>query len=180
MKLFTPFWPAYRVAPIQPIGSRLLGWVEWLTLSLTTITPGMAALRTLAKVWAFSHATCPSLLRICSCANSDLENDRFYLYQIKLRQSDPRGSTITVWDEGPEISAGGKFEGCLKSPWWGALSRTGTTRYTLVNNDGASSRPRLRLLTGRRWWISVVLYKLRSVFAGEEKRQDANTFLTIA
>jgi hypothetical protein len=36
-----------------------LGWVGWLTLSLT-ITPGMSALRTLTKVWPFSHATYPS------------------------------------------------------------------------------------------------------------------------
>jgi hypothetical protein len=34
--------------------------------------------------------------------------------EINLRQSHPR-NTITVWAEGPQISADGKFEGCLKS-----------------------------------------------------------------
>jgi hypothetical protein len=36
--------------------------------------------------------------------------------EIKLRPSDPRGTTITVWVEGPQISADSKLEGSLNFP----------------------------------------------------------------
>jgi hypothetical protein len=35
--------------------------------------------------------------------------------EIKVHQSSLQGSTITVWDKVPQISAAGKFEGCFKS-----------------------------------------------------------------
>jgi hypothetical protein len=62
-----------------------------------------------------------------------------------------------VCAEGPQISAGGEFEGCLKSilivPVGGEgvgvnkvariLLSASITCYMLVNGDGKSSRPRL-------------------------------------
>ena len=35
------------------------------------------------------------------------------------------------------------------------------------------------MVTGRRWWISVVLYKLRSVFASEENDRTETRFLRL-
>jgi hypothetical protein len=83
-----------------------------------------------------------------------LETTDSTFIKMELRQCDPTGSTITVCAEGPQISADGEFEGCLKSfpiplkeglvvnDVLRILFSTGTTRYILVKGNGKSSRRR--------------------------------------